>query len=166
MSQTGRGAAEPEGWRPAADDSTAPDSTAPDSTAPDSTAPDSTAESRGKLSALEEALRLALATAPREAVIKSIAATLPVEVDVAQSARLHGGKVRKVSVSMPEELAEAVRTRTGAGGFSRYVTDAVQEKVRLGLLDDLAAELEAEYGPVDEDQVEQAMSEWPDYEKE
>ena len=67
---------------------------------------------------------------------------------------------------MPEELAEAVRTRTGAGGFSRYVTDAVQEQARLDLLDDLAAELEGEYGPVDEDQVEQAMSEWPDYEEE
>ena len=146
MSQTGRGAAEPQDQRPGDEDSAA--------------------DSRRELSALEEALRRALATAPREAVIKSIAATVPIEVDVAQSARLHGGKVRKVSVSMPEELAEAVRTRTGAGGFSRYVTDAVQEQARLDLLDDLAAELEGEYGPVDEDQVEQAMSEWPDYEEE
>jgi Arc/MetJ-type ribon-helix-helix transcriptional regulator len=97
--------------------------------------------------------------------MKSIAAALPVQVLIDESARLHGGKVRKVSVSMPEELTEAVRARTGTGGFSRYVTDAVQEQVRQDLLDDLAAELEAAYGPVDEKLVEQAMREWPDYEE-
>jgi Arc/MetJ-type ribon-helix-helix transcriptional regulator len=69
-------------------------------------------------------------------------------------------------VSMPEELTETVRARTGAGGFSRYVSDAVQEQIRLDLLDDLAAEFEAEYGPVGEKLVQQAMREWPDYEDE
>jgi Arc/MetJ-type ribon-helix-helix transcriptional regulator len=118
------------------------------------------------LSALEEALRQALASAPRDQVVKCIAAALPAEVVLDPGARLHESKVRKVSVSMPEELADAVRARTGAGGFSRYVTDAVQEQVRLDLLDDLAAEFEAEYGPVDEKLVEQAMREWPDYEEE
>lgn len=117
------------------------------------------------LSALEEALRQALALVPRDRVVKCITATFPAEVLVDESARLHG-KVRKVSVSMPEELADAVRARTGAGGFSRYVTDAVQEQVRLDLLDDLAAEFEAEYGPVDEKLVEQARRAWPDYEEE
>lgn len=96
-------------------------------------------------------------------MIKCIAAALPIQVLIDENVRLHGGKVRKVSVSMPEELAEAVRARTGTGGFSRYVTDAVQEQVRQDLLDDLAAELEAQYGPVDEKLVEQAMREWPDY---
>jgi Arc/MetJ-type ribon-helix-helix transcriptional regulator len=117
------------------------------------------------LSALEEALRQALASAPHDQVVKCIAATLPAEVLLDPSTRLHESKVRKVSVSMPEELADAVRARTGAGGFSRYVTDAVQEQVRLDLLDDLAAEFEAEYGPLDEKLVEQAMREWPDYEE-
>jgi hypothetical protein len=116
------------------------------------------------LSALEDALRQALASAPRDQVVKSIMTTLPVEVIVDENARLHESKVRKVSVSMPEELAEAVRTRTGAGGFSRYVTAAVQEQIRQDLLDDLAAEFDAEYGPIDEELVERAMREWPDYE--
>jgi hypothetical protein len=71
-----------------------------------------------------------------------------------------------VSVSMPEELADAVRARTGVGGFSRYVTDAVEEQVRLDLLDDLVAEFEAEYGPIPEELVREAMREWPDYEDE
>jgi len=117
------------------------------------------------LSALEEALRQALAAVPRDQIVKCIAAVLPAEVLVDESARLHG-KVRKVSVSMPEELADAVRARTGAGGFSRYVTDAVQEQVRLDLLDDLVAEFEAEHGPIPEELVREAMREWPDYEDE
>jgi Arc/MetJ-type ribon-helix-helix transcriptional regulator len=117
------------------------------------------------LSALEGALRRALASVPREQVAKTIVTALPVEVLLDENARLHESRVRKVSVSMPEELAEAVRTRTGAGGFSRYVTDAVQEHVRQDLLDELAAELEARYGPVDEELVERAMREWPDYEE-
>jgi Arc/MetJ-type ribon-helix-helix transcriptional regulator len=126
---------------------------------------DRTAGPAEALSALEEALRLALASAPRDQVVKAIAAALPAEVLMDQIARMHG-KVRKVSVSMPEELTEAVRARTGTGGFSRYVSDAVQEQIRLDLLDDLAAEFEAEYGPIDEKLVQQAMREWPDYEDE
>ncbi len=117
------------------------------------------------LSALEEALRRALASAPRDQVVKLIATALPAEVLVDQTTRLHG-KVKKVSVSMPEELTEAVRARAGTGGFSRYVTDAVQEQIRLDLLDELAVELEAKFGPVDEELVRQAMREWPDYEEE
>jgi Arc/MetJ-type ribon-helix-helix transcriptional regulator len=121
-------------------------------------------DGRQSLSALEEALRQALATAPRDEIARCIAATIPIEIATDHSSRLHEGKARKVSVSMPEELTETVRARTGAGGFSRYVAEAVQERVRLDLLDDLAAVLEAQYGPVDEEQVEQAMREWPDYE--
>ncbi len=128
-------------------------------------AADRAAEAAGALSGLESALRQALASAPREQVVKSIVAALPAEVLFDQTTRLHG-KVKKVSVSMPEELTEAVRARTGTGGFSRYVTDAVQEQIRLDLLDELAAEFEAKYGPVDEELVRQAMREWPDYEEE
>ncbi|MGH3407827.1 MAG: hypothetical protein ACRDRJ_35800 [Streptosporangiaceae bacterium] len=75
-------------------------------------------------------------------------------------------RVQKVSISMPSALVDLVRSRAGQGEFSRYVTGAVQERVRLDLLADLSAELEAEYGPVDEDQVEQAMREWPDFPEE
>lgn len=114
------------------------------------------------LSTLEEALRQALAALPQDQVVKCIAAALPAEVRVDESARLHGGKVRKVSVSMPEELTEAVRAKAGAGGFSRYVTEAVSREIRHDLLGELLDELEAEYGPVPEELVEQARREWPD----
>jgi Arc/MetJ-type ribon-helix-helix transcriptional regulator len=124
------------------------------------------------LSALEEAFRQALATAKREQVLARLAAclvdtALPAEDDTDPAASEPGrgsaSKVQKISVSMPTDLADLVRSRTGAGGFSRYVTEAVQEQIRLDLLADLSAELEAEYGPVDEDQVNQAMREWPDF---
>ena len=81
------------------------------------------------LSALERALRKALDVTPRDQVVKCIVTVLPTSVFMDEISRLHSGKVKKVSVSMPEELAEAVRARTGAGGFSRYVADAVHEQV-------------------------------------
>ena len=119
-----------------------------------------------ELSALEEALRQALANVPREQVVKCIVSVLPATVFVNQSAKLHGGKVRKVSVSLPEELTEAVRARTGAGGFSRFVTEAVQKQVRQTLLDELSEELQAEFGPFDEEGVRQAMRLWTTDEEE
>ena len=122
-------------------------------------------QSPPELSALEQALRKALDAVPRDQVVKCIVSVLPATVFVEDSGRLHGGKVRKVSVSMPEELAEAVRARTGSGGFSRYVTDAVEERVRLESLDELLAELDAEYGPVPEEIRQQTRRMWPDYQE-
>jgi hypothetical protein len=133
---------------------------------PDEPAGGAVSEVPPQLSALENALRQALESVPWDQVVRCIATVLPTSVFVEESGRLHGGKVRKVSVSMPEELTEAVRARTGAGGFSRYVTDAVQEQMRLDLLDDLSAELEAEFGPIPEEIREQTRRTWPNYSQE
>ncbi len=130
------------------------------------TEPGDQAHATPELSVLEQALRQALESVPRDQVVKCVMSVLPATVFIDESARLHGGRVRKVSVSMPEELAEAVRARTGSGGFSRYVTDAVQEQIRLNLLDDLSTELQAEFGPFDEAEVMQAMRLWTDREEE
>ena len=116
----------------------------------------------GALSALEEALRQALAAAPRDQVVRCVTTVLPAEVVLDRSARLHESKVRKVSVSMPEELADAVRARTGAGGFSRYVSDAVQARIQHDLLGDLLDELDAQYGPIPPEMLEDARFKWPD----
>src|ERR1700735_4177838 len=120
----------------------------------------------GTLSALEEALRQALAAAPRDQVVRCITTALPAEVVLDRSARLHESKVRKVSVSMPEELADAgrARPRPGAGAFTLSVTDAVSREFQHDLLGELRDELDAEYGPVPEELVQQARREWPDYE--
>jgi hypothetical protein len=137
--------------------------------APDESSRASQPPSAGRvpeLSALERALRRALDSVPRDQVVKCIVSVLPATVFVDESARLHGGKVRKVSVSMPEELAEAVRARTGSGGFSRYVTDAVDREIRHDLLGELIEELEAIHGPVPQELLDEASREWPDYETE
>jgi hypothetical protein len=119
-----------------------------------------------QLSALEQALKQALGSVPRDQVVKCVISVLPATVFVDESARLHGGRVRKVSVSMPEALAEAVRARTGAGGFSRYVTEAVDREIRHDLLGDLIEELEATHGPVPPELLDEAAREWPDFETE
>jgi hypothetical protein len=119
------------------------------------------------LSALEKALRDALATVPPEQVLQRITVMFPktpVEIDSGPASRFHG-RVQKVSVSMPEELTAAVRARTGPGGFSHYVTEAVEERLRLDLMDEYAAELAAANGPVSPEELEEAMREWPDYEE-
>ena len=119
-----------------------------------------------QLSALEDVLRQALDTLPRDEVVKFVMSVLPKGVLVEGRGRLHGSRVRKVSVSMPEELAEAVRARTGSGGFSRYVTDAVDREIRHDLLGDLAAELEAEFGPIPEEIRLETRRMWPNYSEE
>ena len=119
-----------------------------------------------QLSELEGALRRALESVPRDEVVKCVMSVLPAGVLVEGGGRVHGSRVKKVSVSMPEELAEAVRARTGSGGFSRYVTEAVDREIRHDLLGELIEELEAEYGPVPEHLLEEARREWPDFEAE
>jgi len=117
------------------------------------------------LGALEKAFHEALAKAPLEHVLHLVTAMfpkMPVEIDAGRS----HSRVQKVSVSMPEDLAAAVRERTGAGGFSRYVAEAVEEKLRLDRLDDLSAYLEAKYGPVPEELIQEVLREWPNYEAE
>jgi hypothetical protein len=124
------------------------------------------------LSALDDAVRAALGTVAREQVLYRVAMALRIEVDPdglhgrTRDDQMQQDKVQKVSVSMPAGLAALVRARAGAGGFSKYVTEAVQEQIRLDLLADLSAELESEYGPIDKELVEQAMREWPDFAEE
>jgi Arc/MetJ-type ribon-helix-helix transcriptional regulator len=121
-----------------------------------------------QLSALEEALRQALQSYSREQVLDRVVRVLPAAnpaPDRSPAPGLHGN-VQKVSVSMPSELVEAIRAETGTGGFSRYVTDAAQRRFRREQLRKLLDELEAEYGPVDKEGVQEALKEWPDYQSE
>jgi Arc/MetJ-type ribon-helix-helix transcriptional regulator len=74
------------------------------------------------------------------------------------------GRARKVSVSMPEDLAAAVQRRVGRGEFSHYVTAAVTRQLELDLLDELSTLLETEHGPVPEELLAEAEAAWPDAE--
>jgi hypothetical protein len=117
------------------------------------------------LSALEKALQEALATVPPELVLQQIRVMFPktpVEIDTGPGSRFHG-RVQKVSVSMPEDLTTAIRERTGPGGFSRFVSEAAERRLKNELLGELLDELDAEFGPVPPELMEQARREWPDY---
>jgi hypothetical protein len=123
-------------------------------------------DSGEKLSALEGALREALEVIGPERVLRVIADAFPTaESDAKEidTSRFHG-KVQKVSVSMPEDLAVAIRERAGTGGFSRYVTEAAEQRVRTESLGEYLDELDEIYGPVPPELIEQARREWPDYE--
>jgi hypothetical protein len=78
--------------------------------------------------------------------------------------RFHG-RVQKVSVSMPEELSAAIRERTGPGGFSRFVAEAADKRLRGELFNEYLDELERTHGPVPPELMEQARREWPDFEE-
>lgn len=126
-------------------------------------------ENTDSLSLLERALRQALASVSREQVLQRVIASLPADpASIGQpdsTARPRPGlqgKVEKVSVSMPAELTEAVRSRTGAGGFSRYVADAVQARLSHDQLGDLLDELEGEHGQIPARIRQQTRQLWPD----
>jgi hypothetical protein len=117
------------------------------------------------LSVLEKALRDALAVVPLEQVLEKVTVMFPrsrVEID---TARLHS-PVQKVSVSMPEDLIDAVRERTGPGGFSRYVAEAVEERLIDDRQADLAEWLVATYGEPSKESLEWAEGIWRSLEEE
>ena len=65
---------------------------------------------------------------------------------------------RKISVSVDEELVDAVQGRVGVRGVSRFVTQAIRHELERGELADLLDELEAELGPADERLVAEAAA--------
>ena len=78
------------------------------------------------------------------------------------TAQAKNAAVRKVSVSMPEDLTAAVQSRVGPGKFSQYVTEAVARQLELDLLADLSDLLTSEHGPVPEEYLAEARAAWPD----
>ncbi|MFD7961616.1 CopG family transcriptional regulator [Streptomyces zaomyceticus] len=55
---------------------------------------------------------------------------------------------RKYSISMPRDIAEAARARSGPSGLSAYVAAAVARQIERDDLNELIAVAEAEHGPV------------------
>lgn len=118
------------------------------------------------LSALEQALRDAIAVATPERILRAMT-TIMVSRPAAEAgtSQFHG-RVQKVSVSMPEDLALAIRERTGPGGFSRFVTEAAEKRLRGELLDEYLDELDEIYGTVPPEIMEQVRRQWPDFDEE
>jgi Arc/MetJ-type ribon-helix-helix transcriptional regulator len=97
------------------------------------------------------------------AALQMIRAARPdVVVDRIVAEVTYSGAARKVSVSMPEDLAAAIQERVGRGKFSQYVTEAVSRQLERDLLAELSASLAAEHGPVPEEYLAEARAAWPD----
>lgn len=67
----------------------------------------------------------------------------------------------KMSVTVPADVASEVRARAGRGQVSAYVTHALVRQLEHDRLGELVADLEMIHGPVTEEELEAARSEWP-----
>lgn len=61
----------------------------------------------------------------------------------------------KYSITMPRDIAEAARARSGPSGLSAYVAAAVARQIERDNLSELVAVAEAECGPITEEEIQQ-----------
>jgi hypothetical protein len=61
---------------------------------------------------------------------------------------------RKYSITMPRDIAEAARARSGPSGLSSYVAAAVARQIERDNLSELIAVAEAEHGPIGEEEIQ------------
>ena len=67
----------------------------------------------------------------------------------------------KLSVSIPGDLAAAVRRRVGARGLSGFVARAIAHELEREQLGAFLAELDDELGPVSKATLSRARKAWP-----
>ena len=60
----------------------------------------------------------------------------------------------KYSITMPRDIADAARSRSGPSGLSAYVAAAVKRQVERDSLNDLITVAEAEHGPVTDEEID------------
>lgn len=69
--------------------------------------------------------------------------------------------VAKLSVSVPSELAEAVRQRVGGRGLSGFVAQALAHELEREQLGSFLEELDDELGEVSKASLSRARKAWP-----
>ncbi|MBT2452508.1 CopG family transcriptional regulator [Streptomyces sp. ISL-43] len=60
----------------------------------------------------------------------------------------------KYSITMPRDIAEAAKARSGPSGLSAYVASAVARQIERDNLNELIQVAEAEHGPVTDEQIQ------------
>lgn len=76
-----------------------------------------------------------------------------------ENGMVDGMATKKYTVTLPEELAEAIRAEVGPGGFSRYVTHAIERQREQDRLGEAVAWWEEEYGEATEAELAEAEAE-------
>jgi hypothetical protein len=72
-----------------------------------------------------------------------------------------GQPAAKLSVSVPSDLAAAVRRRVGARGLSGFVARAIAHELEREQLGAFLAELDQNLGPVSKAELSSARRAWP-----
>jgi Arc/MetJ-type ribon-helix-helix transcriptional regulator len=70
------------------------------------------------------------------------------------------GNAIKVSVSLPQDIVQEVRSRVGPREFSSYVAEAVEQRLRLQMLGEIVDDYVAKHGPISEDVAQEVDAEW------
>ncbi|MFE0774439.1 CopG family transcriptional regulator [Streptomyces sp. NPDC058861] len=60
----------------------------------------------------------------------------------------------KYSITMPRDIAEAAKARSGPSGLSAYVAAAVARQIERDNLNELITVAEAEHGPVTDEEIQ------------
>ncbi len=60
----------------------------------------------------------------------------------------------KYSITMPRDIAEAAKARSGPSGLSAYVAAAVARQIERDNLNELITVAEAEHGPIGDEEVQ------------
>ncbi|MBC9731080.1 CopG family transcriptional regulator [Streptomyces sp. TRM68367] len=60
----------------------------------------------------------------------------------------------KYSITMPRDIAEAAKARSGPSGLSAYVAAAVARQIERDNLNELIAVAEAEHGPIADEEIQ------------
>ncbi|MFE7840914.1 hypothetical protein ACFU53_34130 [Streptomyces sp. NPDC057474] len=66
------------------------------------------------------------------------------------------GPATRVSLSLPEGTAEAIRQRVGKREFSAFIAEAVERELRGRILDEYLADYEQRKGPISAGEQERA----------
>ncbi|MET9061854.1 CopG family transcriptional regulator [Streptomyces antibioticus] len=60
----------------------------------------------------------------------------------------------KYSITMPRDIAEAAKARSGPSGLSAYVSAAVARQIERDNLNEIIQVAEAEHGPVTDEEIQ------------
>ncbi|GIE79520.1 hypothetical protein Aph02nite_54700 [Actinoplanes philippinensis] len=70
--------------------------------------------------------------------------------------RIGEGPATRVSLSLPEGTADAIRARVGKREFSAFIAEAVERELRGQVLDEYLADYESRKGPVSDEAHQRA----------
>jgi len=73
--------------------------------------------------------------------------------------------MKKVSVTLEEELVAEIKTEVGERGFSAYLNDALTRRRQRERFAELERELTEEFWPIPDEVREQVRKEWDEFDR-